>query len=336
MDKRQRWTAALLAAMFAGLFLICQAANAAATEKLFLGYSATAGSMAPLWIAKDAGSFAKYGIDATLVYVEGGSTSAAALVSGQVPVSEMAAPSLIYSNLGGSDLVLIAGVVNVLAFQFMTVPAIASPAQLKGKKVGILKFGDATDTVSRLALKRLGLTPDKDVAIVQVGSQPARLAAMKSGLVQAGVFLPPITLRARELGFHTLIDLSNLNLAYQTTGLATTRKYIREHRGSVIRIMKGYVDGIHFYKTHKKESMRIIAKYMRTKDMEAVAAAYDFFGIKLLPKKPYPSLKGIKALLEQMARSDPKAVHAKPERFVDMSILKKLDTSGFIDALYRK
>jgi NitT/TauT family transport system substrate-binding protein len=326
------WTRGLL---FLAAFLISAGAWAQEkAEKMNVGYSAQAGAFAPVWITKEAGLFRKYGLDVNLIFIPGGPTAAAAMLAGEVQAVAMAGPAIITSNLAGSDLVMIAGIVNTFAFQIITVKGITEPAQLKGKRIGINRFGAAPDIAARYALGRLGIDP-KDVTLLQLGEQSTRLAAMKSGQLDAAVVLPPITTMAEKAGMNVLLDMSELGAEFQITGLASSRTFTKQRRPSALRLMRAFVDGIHYYKTHKPESMRIIARMMRTDDMEAVGATYDYFATKIVPKKPYPTLKGVKALLDLAAKERPEAAKLSPERFVDVSLLKELDDSGFIDRLYQ-
>ncbi len=303
-------------------------------EKMHVGYSAQAGAFAPIWITKEAGIFKKHGLDVDLVFIPGGPTAAAALMAGEMQVVAMAGPAIVTSNLAGSDLVMIAGIVNTFAFQFVTVKDITSPAQLKGKRIGVNRFGAAPDVAARYALKRMGID-SREVVILQLGEQGTRLASMKAGQLEAAILLPPITTLAQKEGMRVLLDMSELGADFQITGLASSQNYITQKRPSALRFMRAFVEGIHFYKTRKKESMAIIAQYMRTDDMEAVGATYDYFAHKIVPKKPYPTIKGIKALLDLAAKERPEAAKTPPERFVNLTLLKELDDSGFIDRLYQ-
>jgi ABC-type nitrate/sulfonate/bicarbonate transport system substrate-binding protein len=140
---------------------------------------------------------------------------------------------------------------------------------------------------------------------------------------------------AQKDGMNILLDMSDLGAEYQITGLASSQSFLTQKRPSALRLVRAFVEGIHFYKIRRQESMTIIAKYMRTNDMEAVGATYDYFANKIVPKKPYPSIKGVKALLDLAAKDRPDAARAAPERFVNASLLKELDDSGFIDGLYK-
>jgi ABC-type nitrate/sulfonate/bicarbonate transport system substrate-binding protein len=180
----------------------------------------------------------------------------------------------------------------------------------------------------------MGVDP-KDLTILQLGEQSTRLTAMMAGQLEAAVFLPPITTMALKQGMRVLLDLAELGAEFQITGLGSTQRFLAQRRPTAIKFMQAFVEGIHYYKTHKQESMKTIAKYMKINDMEAVGATYDYFAPKIVPRKPYPSLKGIKALIDLAAQDKSELKNIPAERFVNMTILKEVDDSGFIDRLYR-
>ena len=311
-----------------------QSSAQARMERLHVGYSAQAGSLAPIWITKEAGIFKKHGLDVELLFIPGGPTAAAALLSGEVPVTVVGGPAVVSSNLAGSDLVMIAGIVNTFAFQIVTVKGITSYQQLKGKRLGVNRYGASPDVAARFALKHMGIDP-KDLTILQLGEQSTRLQAMMAGQLEAAVFLPPITTMALKHGMNVLLDLAELGAEFQITGLGSSQKFLTQRRPTAVKFMQAFVEGIHYYKTHKPESMKTIAKYMKISDMESVGATYDYFALKVVPQKPYPSLNGIKALIDLAASEKPELKNISPERFVNSTILKEVDGSGFIDRLYR-
>jgi len=317
------------------LFVITGHADAQSKlEKLHVGYSAQAGSLAPIWITKEAGIFKKHGLDVELLFIPGGPTAAAAMLSGEVPISVVGGPAVVSSNLAGSDLVMIAGIVNTFAFQIVTIKSISAYQQLKGKRLGVNRFGASPDVAARFALKHMGIDP-KEVTILQLGEQSTRLTAMMSGQLDAAVFRPPITTMAQKQGMNVLLDLAELGAEFQITGLGSSQKFLTQRRPTAIKFMQAFVAGIHYYKTHKTESMKTIAKYMKINDMEAVGATFDYFAPKVVSRKPYPSIKGIKALIDLAANEKPELRNISPERFVNSTILKEIDDSGFIDRLYR-
>ena len=303
-------------------------------ERMNIGYSAQAGAFAPIWITKEAGLFKKNGLDVNLIFIPGGPTAAASMLAGEVQAVAMAGPAVVTSNLAGTDLVMIAGMVNTFAFQIITVKNITAAQQLKGKRVGVNRFGTAPDIAARFALRRMGIDPS-EVTILQLGEQSTRLLAMKAGQLEAAIVLPPITTMAQRDGMNVLMDMSELGAEFQITGLASSQGFINKNRASAMKLMRSFVEGIHFYKTRKKESMAIIAKYMRTNDTEAVEATWDYFANKIVPRKPYPTAQGIKALLDLAAKERPEAAKVAPERIMNVSLLKELDDSGYIDRLYQ-
>ena len=181
--------------------------------------------------------------------------------------------------------------------------------------------------------------PLSDVTLLQLGvGQNARLAALKSGVVEAGIFVPPVTRVARRQGFYPMLDMSKEKFEYAGTAIAVSGQSLREKPEMVERFLRAYIAGIHYAKTHKEESMRITARYMKLdpdKDRASLEETYNIFIQDVVQRKPYPSLPGIQRVLDQIAETDPKAKTAKPEHFVDTRLLTELDRSGFIDGLYK-
>jgi NitT/TauT family transport system substrate-binding protein len=303
-------------------------------KKIRIAYSSLSGNTASLWVTYEQGFFRKYGLEPELVFIEGGSTTVRALAAGEVALAQMAGSAAIQSHLGGSDVVLIGGLINTLTFQLIADTRLNQPELLKGKSVGVTRFGSSTDFAIRYALERWGLIAQKDVNIVELGSMPALLSALQSGKIHGAMLSAPFTLQAKKLGFSALADLQMLGLEYQHTGIVARRSLTKSMPGFVRNFMKAYVEGIHYFKTHRQESLAIMAKYLKTNDMEALAETYETIGLTLLPEKPYPTLKGIQIILQELSTREPNARNAKPDQFVDASFVRELDTSGFIDRLY--
>src|SRR5215471_8243852 len=304
-------------------------------KKVVIAYSSISPNQAPSWAAYETGLFRKYGLDVQLIFVESGSRTVQTLVSGDVVAAQVAGAGVIQSNLQGSGVVLIAGFLNTLDYKLMVSRDITRPDQLKGKAVAVSRFGSSSDFATRYALEKYGLVPGKDVTILQIGSQPERFAALETGKIQGVMVAIPLTAKAKKLGFNTLADLQMLGLEYQHTGLAVSQALIKSKPELVRNMMKALVEAIHFYKTHRKESLVILQKYLKTDDMEALEETYESVGVALIPEKPYPTLRGIQIMLNELAPKEPKAQGAKPEQFVDLTFIKELDSSGFIDKLYK-
>jgi ABC-type nitrate/sulfonate/bicarbonate transport system substrate-binding protein/LysM repeat protein len=315
--------------------LAAEKAATPALQKVMVAYSSISGNNAPLWVTQEKGFFKKYGLDVQAVLIESGSTSAQSLIAGDVTFAHMAGAAIMQSNLRGADAVMIAGVVNTLTFQLYTDKSISRPDQLKGKAVGVTRFGSSTDFAMRYALEKYGLDPNKDLTILQLGNVPALLSALEAGKIQGAMLSAPTTIRAKKLGYPMLADLQMLGLEYQHTGIATTRSLLKSKPELVRDFMRAYVEGIHYAKTHRKETLEILAKYLRTDDKEVLEDTYESITVNLVPEKPYPTLKGIQIILREMGVKDPTARSARPEQFVDLSFIKELDSSGFIDRLYK-
>jgi NitT/TauT family transport system substrate-binding protein len=304
-------------------------------EKIRIAYTGISGAQIPAWVAYEQGFFRKYGLDVQLIFVEGGSLGVQTLISGDVTAASVAGASVVQSNLQGSGLVMIGGFLNTMDYQFIVSKDITNPEHLKGKTLAVSRFGSSSDFATRYTLERYGLTPEKDVTIVQIGSQPARFAALETGKIHGAMVSIPLTAKARKMGLNALADLQMLGLEYQHTGLAVTQALIKSKPELVRNITKAFVEGIHYMKTHRKESVAILQKYLKNDDMEALHETYDAIGMTLIPEKPYPTIKGIQIMLREMGAKDPKAAAAKPEQFVDLSFIRDLDKSGFIDRLYK-
>ena len=304
-------------------------------QKINVAYSSISGNIAPLWVTQDRGFFRKYGLEVQAILIESGTTTAQALVAGDISFASVAGPPVIQSALRGADVVMIASVINTLTFQLFTERGITRPDQFKGKAVGVTRYGSATDFAMRYALDKYGLDANKEVAVLQLGNQPAQLAALEAGKVQGAMLSMPTSVRAKKLGFPMLADLQMLGLEYQHTSIATSRALLKSKPELARDFMRAYVEGIHYAKTHRRESIEIIAKYLRTDDKEILDDTYDSIIQTLVPEKPYPTLKGIQIILREFGAKDPAARSARPEQFVDTTILKELDSSGFIDKLYK-
>ncbi|HSE85245.1 MAG TPA: ABC transporter substrate-binding protein [Candidatus Binatia bacterium] len=309
----------------------------AAQEKatrINLGYSSISGSQAILRVTKDAGIFSKNGLDASLVLIAGGSGIIQALIAGDLPIAVVSGEPAILARLQGADTVILGGLINIIDFSIITAPEIKNPKDLKGKKLGVSRFGSSTDFVVRYALDKWGLVPDRDVAILQIGSQPARLAALKSGTVHGTIVGPPADIVARKSGFNEIATPEQLHLAYPNTCIVSTASAISKNDDFIRRIMRAMVEGIHFFKTQKEASMKSLDAFARLGDAALVDETYRHYR-DIIPRVPYPDMKSIQNVLNEIARKEPKVKSLKPEVFADTRPLKELEASGFVQKLYR-
>jgi len=308
----------------------------AQVRKLNLAYTATSPYQAPVIIAREAGFFKKHGLDISLILTPGGSLGFQAMMGGDVAMVLADGSAAISSNIAGADVVIIASLLNTFPYSLITLPEIKTVDQLRGGKVAISRFGSATDISVKMALAKVGLNPEKDVTILQIGTQTARVAALQSKNVQATIITPPFTLTARKMGYNTLIDMAQLNIPFELTALLTRKSFIKSQRETVASVITAIAEAIHFYKREKEPSIKILSKYLQTTDREALEETYREIALKVVPEKPYPTLPGIQTIIDELAKTNPKVKGAKPEEFVDMSFVKRLDDEGFFDRLYKR
>ncbi len=315
------------------LFFSFSIASAQLT-KMTVGYGALSAAQFPAWIAKESGIFNKNGLDVQLVFFKGSTTAVMALVSRETPISQVTGPPIINAALRGSDAVFVAGGAVITDYWLMSRPEIKTAEQLRGGSVAVSTFGGQSDFVSRIALKKLGLTPAKDVTLVQIGVAADRLTALESGRVRAALLNSPDSFIGEKKGFYTHAYVS---LPSQSTGVATTRRFIRENPDLVRKYVRAQIEAVHRIKTDKETALRVLVKYLGAQDKQILDKTYDDISSdQKLPPKQYPTLEGLKSILDPLAETDAKAKAAKPEEFVDMSFVRELDQNGFTDGLYKK
>jgi ABC-type nitrate/sulfonate/bicarbonate transport system substrate-binding protein len=247
----------------------------------------------------------------------------------------MSGSTAIGSQLAGADLVIAASTKKDPAQAFLvTAKGISQPEQLKGKKLAVSRLGASSDFILRVILKKIGLVPEKDVAIIQVGSSPVRMAALANGVADGTALTFEEMMVAKKMGFNVLLNIMDFGVEALNSDVVTTRKFIRESRDTVQRFIKAMIKGVSFFAANKKFSMDVIARYTKSNDAEKIEYGYDYVA-KIFLKKPYPPIKGIQLALEEIGERTPSAKTANPEQFIDVSIVKELDQSGYIDGLYR-
>jgi NitT/TauT family transport system substrate-binding protein len=315
------------------LSLACRPADAQELKKLKVGYPAISYNQVHIWVAKDAGLFRKQGLDVEIVFFRGGQTATQALVAGDPPIVNIGL--VVQAGLQGHDAVLIASSENTYNYSVVARPGIATVEQLKGRRLGVSSFGSASHNAAIILLKKFNLEPNRDVALLVAGPTMERLAAIEAGKIDATILTPSEMPRARKQGMTEVFDMLDLGVEIQGNGFATTRTFIRNQRPTVLAALKAYVESIYYIAKNKDDTKRITAKYMRTTDQDVLDATYDWF-VKRVPKRPYPTLKGIQFLLDDIAPKLPQAKNAKPEQFVDLSFLQQLEREGFFAEMAKK
>jgi NitT/TauT family transport system substrate-binding protein len=319
------------------LFMCCSlpmlaASPSAQTVKLTVSYTGVGPVNLPVVLAKEAGLFAKNGLDVTVIRAQA-AVSTMALIAGEVAFIQAAAPAVLQSNLGGSGAVYVAGGYTGLDYWLVGHPSIKSAEQLKGAIIGAAGLSGGSFTATQLAVRKLGLNPTKDVSIVAVGGTPERLAALRTGRVQATSLNPPTIFAAEKEGFRILADVSAL--PFQNVAPVTTRRFIKEHPDVVRRYVKSQVEAVHLMKRDRKTGLRVFMQLMGGfKDTAVLEKSYDVsITDDKLPRNQFPSLDGIKAVLDTLGD---RGKDARPADFVDLRFVKELNESGFIAALYKQ
>jgi NitT/TauT family transport system substrate-binding protein len=284
-------------------------------------------------VAGEARLFQKNGINAEVLYLESALVRTA-LIAGDIAVGGMTGTTMAAPRLQGADPIIIASFANSLQYRFVVRPEIRNAADLKGKRVGVAGFGLGAHRGAQIILAKLGLNPDTDVTILQIGGDPTRMSALLSGNIDATVFNPPLHHRAVEAGMKVLANIEEMNFPVQGSALVTTDRLVKKNYDLVRRAVRSIVESIHFIKSNPELTKRSIRKYMRFKDDRDTDEAYQIMR-DIAPRKPYPTVEGIKAVLDELSPKLAAAKTAQPRDFMDTRFIEELDRSGFIDRLYK-
>jgi NitT/TauT family transport system substrate-binding protein len=276
--------------------------------------------------------FNKYGLEVEPIFLRGGQTATLALVSGDPPIVNIG--TVVQASLQGHPLVLVAAVETQYDQIVFVRPGITKLEELKGKNFGISGYGAATHYASTILVKHLKLEP-KDLTLVPSGPDAERMAALLSGKIDATFFSSSAAPVAKKAGLTELLQIADLGVEVQGNGFATSREYIKANRDTVKSALKGFVEAIYFIYANKKEAQKVFAKYMRTDNPAVLEESYEGY-INTIPKKPYPTLKGIQFMLDMLAPQLPQAKNAKPEQFVDLSFLQELEKEGFFNEMAKR
>ena len=313
-----------------GIFLILCPAWLFAQEPLRVGtiFSAT---QAPLWAAQEGRFFEKHGIkNLEVIQFSGGQPVTRALIGGDIQISTTGGAAVVNARLKGADTVIIARTVGVFPYTLYVSREIREAADLKGKKLAVSTVGGSGYVAMQYALRKLGLDPDKDVAMLQVGDFATRLASLASGTVQGTLLLPPFTLRARELGLRPLYDLVGSGIQYPINQITTRQSFMKSQRQTVKNFLKGLVAGLARFRTDRDFGVSVLGKNLRESDATILQATYDFW-LKVFPKVPRPGPEDATVFLEFM--------EIKEQRdwkdFVDTGLMEELEREGFLSSVYK-
>jgi ABC-type nitrate/sulfonate/bicarbonate transport system substrate-binding protein len=322
-------------------FLILPPVSSFAQEKVRIGLSSISATNGSVWVAEEKGFFKKYGADVEVVIIGGGGArTVSSLMAGDIQFSVGGGEGSIRSQLKGVETVIVASTFTKGLQRIYARPEIKTYQELKGKKIAITQFGSAGHLALLLMLKKWNMRADQ-VQIVTLGSSPAMLIGLDKGSADAAVLTIPTFFLADEKGYRTIGDAANMDIAYLQNTLESTRGFLRNNRDRAIRFMKGYVEGIAYFKKNRRESIDVMRKKLRIqseqeRDSKYLELSYNLLASTFYNEVPYPSLRGVQTILDKIGEEEPKVKERDAKSFVDDSFIKELDESGFIKALYAR
>ena len=316
------------------LVVLTWANTICAADRIRIGYSSISGGYIPLWVAHDGGYFAKEGLQDDIILIPSGTQLAQVTVAGEIDIGLLNGSSAMAAALQGADLKIIAVSGNKMIFSLYTRPEIKTVEGMKGKKIGITRFGSAPDISIRYAFKKFNINPEKDLTLIQLGFMATVAAGLQSGSIEGGVVSPPTQFAIDKAGFRELINITDMNFAFPNPALVAVGSIIKNRPEVITRFMRAYARGIQRARNDREFTYRSMSKYTKIQDPEVLQKAYDLYMGKVLEKAPYINIAGLQNALDDLAKSVPAAKNAKPDQFVDHRFLDALDKSGLMKELY--
>lgn len=290
------------------------------------------GELLPIWIAQDRGLFKKHGLDTEVITIQSGPLAVQALLGGSVQFHAGGTSSPMESKMRGSNVVTVASFINSLPYTLVSSAPIKSANQLKGKRFAVSRLGSISDLSLRIALRNLGINPEKEAIILGIGDQTARFAALRTNAVDATVISPPLTVTARKLAMNIISSFQDAGIVWAYDSIDITQEFGQKNRRVVMSVLRGFVEAIAYIHKNKGESLATLQRWMRLNDREALDETYHYL-IGILPKKLYSIDKGVQAVIDAIPNRP--ARKFAPQDFYDMSYLKELDQSGFLDRIFQ-
>jgi ABC-type nitrate/sulfonate/bicarbonate transport system substrate-binding protein len=306
-----------------------------AADRLRIAYSSISAAYMGIWVARDAGLFAKEGLEDQIIFIPSATQLAQVLVAGDVDVASLGGGPVMAASLSGADLKVIGNNVNKLIFSIHAKSEVKSLEDLRGKRIAVSRFGSSADIAARTALRKFNMDPSKDVNLLQLGTMSNMFGALKSGAVEASVVSPPTQFLSEKLGFKEIVNITEMDLAYPNPSMAVRGDLIRTKPELIDRFMRAYARGMQRARNDREGTIKTLAKYTTITDVTILNRAYDFYMGKVLERAPYINMQGMQNALDDVARTVPAAKNAKPEQFVDLRFLDRLEKSGLLKELYR-
>jgi NitT/TauT family transport system substrate-binding protein len=314
---------------------ILDAAEPTGLRKIRSAVTSISGSMSPSWAAHESGIFAKHGLQVEVVAMPSGLQGITTLAAREVDFVHIAGGTTAGAAVGGLDVKIIATLVGTLVLNLVVRPEIEKPEQLRGKSIGISRYGTSLHTGARIALRHFGMEGGKDVAIAEIGAGEWIVSAIQGGRIQGGVFGYPQTSRALKLGNRLMLHLPSLNIPYAANGISTRGEILRNDPELVRRYLAAIIEASALMKKDRAFSFKVLGKYLRTNDADLLNETYDVQIVKYLLKVPAPTADAVRPVIDELAERNPKAKDQDPSRFFDDRVVRQLETSGFIEAVYR-
>ncbi len=310
-----------------------------AQDKIRVGLSSISATSGSIWVAEEKGLFKKHGANVEVIFIGGGASRVvSALLAGEIQYSVGGGDAVIRAALRGADTVLAFSPMNRGLQRLISRPDIKTPSELRGKRVSITRFGSAGHWAFQLFVRKWGMRQE-DFQLIQLEASPAMLANLEKGGSEAAVLTMPSFFVAEDKGFRTLADPAEMDIYYLQNSVDTTRSYLKTNRPQAIRFARGLIEGIAYFKKYKKESIEVLQKKLRIqsaqeKDLKYLEASYNLLATKYYNATLFPTPRAIETSLEFIAATEPKARGADARLFVDDSILREVEASGFIKGLY--
>jgi len=277
------------------------------------------GGVAPLYLGNDAGIFKQQGLNLEMVFIPGGSLSLQALIGRSLDLLLTGGPPVANAYLQGAKIKIIGGVTNLLPYTFVVATGLRTAEQVKGRKIGISRFGSNTDYVVRLALDQLGLSAAQ-VQIIQVGGSQARLVALKSGAIQATVLSPEEAIVAQKMGFSVLLDFIEKGIEFPHVNVVARDDYLETQAQTVRTFMRTYVESVRYYKTHRGEAVKKIMELSKLPERQMAETVYEG-SLRATPDDGKPTVKGMEVVLDSLAKENPKAKSLTVQQLLDLRFL---------------
>ena len=303
-------------------------------DKVRLSHSALESSNGVWYVAQDRGFYKKHGLNADLIFIPSTTISVTSLMAEDVQVANASGGAVASAVVAGADLILVACYLNSLPCELVVQESIKSAEDLKGKSIGISRLGSASDVAARVLIKALGLEPDKQVPIMQVGGPTERAASFRTGRIVGFPSPPGMVHLAKGMPFRILISTADFHKRFEFPYICatTTRSYLSRRRETVKKVLMAHIEAVHFFKTRKEETKKIISKYSRITNEAYLEDAYTA-SAKLYDRVPLVTRAGVETQIKEAVGRKPGA-QLRFEDIADESIVRELEKSGFIDKVY--